>query len=52
MLSHDRGARVAHRLGVDHPASVKKLVVLDIAPTLYMYENTDMNFVSGDSVQC
>ncbi|KAL1410687.1 hypothetical protein Q8F55_004706 [Vanrija albida] len=44
VLSHDRGARVAHRLGVDHPASVRRLVVLDIAPTLYMYEHTDMAF--------
>ena len=40
LVGHDRGARVAHRLAVDHPGSVEKVVVLDIAPTLAMYEQT------------
>ncbi|MBC8023062.1 MAG: alpha/beta hydrolase [Burkholderiales bacterium] len=40
LVGHDRGGRVAHRLAVDHPARVAKLVVLDIAPTLAMYEQT------------
>jgi haloacetate dehalogenase len=40
VLAHDRGARVAHRLAADHPQSVERLVVLDIAPTLAMYEQT------------
>jgi len=40
LVGHDRGARVAHRLAADHPARVEKLVVLDIAPTLAMYEQT------------
>ncbi|MBR9884330.1 MAG: alpha/beta hydrolase [Oceanospirillales bacterium] len=44
LLAHDRGARVAHRLGVDHAASVKRMVFLDIAPTLGMYENTTEAF--------
>jgi haloacetate dehalogenase len=47
ILAHDRGARVAHRLAIDHPDRVDKLVLLDIAPTLYMYEHTDMRFVSS-----
>ena len=38
VLAHDRGARVAHRLALDHPKAVKRLVLLDIAPTLAMYE--------------
>jgi hypothetical protein len=46
ILAHDRGARVAHRLALDHPGSVEKVVLLDIAPTLWMYEQTDMAFVS------
>lgn len=46
VLAHDRGARVAHRLALDHPGRVKRMCLLDIAPTLYMYENTDMAFVS------
>jgi haloacetate dehalogenase len=37
VLAHDRGARVAHRLALDHSASVRRLVLLDIAPTLDMY---------------
>jgi len=37
LCGHDRGGRVAHRLAVDHPQRVKKLCVIDIAPTLDMY---------------
>jgi haloacetate dehalogenase len=40
VVGHDRGGRVAHRLAADHPASVERLAVLDIAPTLAMYEQT------------
>ncbi|MDM0013807.1 alpha/beta hydrolase [Variovorax sp. J22P168] len=40
VLAHDRGARVAHRLAVDHPQAVERLLLLDIAPTLAMYQNT------------
>jgi len=47
ILAHDRGARVAHRLALDHPENVEKVVLLDIAPTLWMYEHTDMAFVSS-----
>lgn len=44
VLAHDRGARVAHRLAADHPQAVQRLVVLDIAPTLAMYEQTNEAF--------
>ena len=44
LAGHDRGGRVSHRLAVDHPERVRKLMVLDIAPTLAMYEQTDMAF--------
>ena len=40
VMAHDRGARVAHRLAMDHPAAVRRLVLLDVAPTLAMYEQT------------
>jgi haloacetate dehalogenase len=40
LVGHDRGGRVSHRLAMDHPASVERLAVLDIAPTLAMYEQT------------
>lgn len=47
VAAHDRGARVAHRLALDHPARVEKLAVLDIVPTLEHFERTDMAFAMG-----
>ena len=44
LVGHDRGGRVAHRLCVDHAERVAKVAVLDIAPTLAMYEQTDEAF--------
>ena len=44
LCGHDRGGRVAHRLALDHPTRVRKLCVIDIAPTLDMYNATDMAF--------
>ena len=44
VLAHDRGARVAHRLAADHPQAVRRMVLLDIAPTLAMYQNTTEAF--------
>ena len=44
VLAHDRGARVTHRMLVDHADSVERATLLDIAPTLAMYEQTDMEF--------
>ena len=44
VLAHDRGARVAHRLAMDHPQAVERLMLLDIAPTLAMYEQTSDAF--------
>src|SRR5437763_13436765 len=33
VIGHDRGARVAHRWGLDHPEQLDGLVLLDILPT-------------------
>lgn len=44
VLAHDRGARVAHRLALDHPQAVERLMLLDIAPTLAMYRGTTEAF--------
>ena len=44
VMAHDRGARVAHRLAADHPEAVQRMVLLDIAPTLAMYEQTTEAF--------
>ena len=42
--AHDRGARVAHRLGLDAPEKVRAMTLLDIAPTREMYANTSDAF--------
>ena len=44
VCGHDRGGRVAHRMALDHPQAVDRLMLLDISPTLTMYERTDMHF--------
>ncbi|MFZ5565408.1 MAG: alpha/beta fold hydrolase [Pseudomonadota bacterium] len=44
LAGHDRGGRVAARLALDHAEKVKKLCVIDIAPTLDMYNATNMDF--------
>jgi haloacetate dehalogenase len=47
VVGHDRGARVTHRLLLDHGGRVDKAAVLDIAPTLDMYERTDRAFAEA-----
>ena len=47
LVGHDRGGRVAHRLARDHGKRVKSLTVLDISPTLKMYESTTMQFAKA-----
>ena len=47
VVAHDRGARVAHRLALDHSERVEKLVLLDIAPTDQMYGATDKQFATA-----
>jgi haloacetate dehalogenase len=45
LVGHDRGGRVGHRLARDHgPKVVRTFTAIDIAPTLAMYEATDMAF--------
>lgn len=44
VCGHDRGGRVAHRLALDAPQAVARLMLLDISPTLTMYERTTMAF--------
>ncbi|OHC65856.1 MAG: alpha/beta hydrolase [Rhodocyclales bacterium RIFCSPLOWO2_02_FULL_63_24] len=40
LAGHDRGARVAHRLCLDHPARIVKVCIMDIAPTLSTFAMT------------
>ena len=42
LVGHDRGGRVAHRLARDHGRRVRSLAVLDISPTLKVFQSTDM----------
>jgi haloacetate dehalogenase len=47
LVGHDRGGRVAHRLAKDHGARVQTVTVLDISPTLKMFESTDIRFATA-----
>ena len=46
LCGHDRGGRVAHRLALDHPAAVERLMLIDISPTNTMYAATDQRFAT------
>jgi haloacetate dehalogenase len=41
LVGHDRGARVGHRLVLDHPGAVSRLAVLDIVPTRHVLHNVN-----------
>lgn len=47
VVAHDRGARVAHRLALDHPQAVQRLALLDIVPTIEHFERANMAFGLG-----
>jgi haloacetate dehalogenase len=38
VVGHDRGARVAYRLALDHPDRVERLAVLNVVPTIDQFE--------------
>jgi pimeloyl-ACP methyl ester carboxylesterase len=44
VAGHDRGARVAYRMALDHPARVERLAVLDIIPTGEALSRADVRF--------
>lgn len=39
LIGHDRGARTAHRLALDHPQAVLSLGLMDIIPTTELFLN-------------
>jgi haloacetate dehalogenase len=47
LAGHDRGARVAHRMALDHPGAARKAAVLDILPTLSLYTEADAQFATA-----
>jgi len=44
VAGHDRGARVAYRLALDHPARVERLALLDVIPTGEAFSRADIRF--------
>ncbi len=40
VVGHDRGARVSHRLALDHADAVERLSLLDIVPTHTLFRDT------------
>lgn len=46
-IGHDRGARVLHRMCLDHPNQIERVILLDILPTSYLYENTNTDFATS-----
>ena len=46
VVGHDRGARVAHRMALDHPARVARLAVLDVVPTYKAFHSVDKDFAT------
>jgi haloacetate dehalogenase len=46
VVGHDRGARVAHRMALDHPEAVARIALLNIVPTSTMYARTDKEFAT------
>lgn len=47
VAGHDRGARVTHRLALDHPGRILKACVMDIVPTRHMFRTTNQAFATG-----
>jgi haloacetate dehalogenase len=41
VVGHDRGARVAHRMALDHAEKITRLALLDIAPTSWAFAHVD-----------
>jgi haloacetate dehalogenase len=47
VVGHDRGARVAHRLALDHAAAVIRLAVLDIVPTHTVFRDAGKDLAAA-----
>ena len=47
VVGHDRGARVAHRMAIDHQSHVEKLVVLDVVPMYWIYTHVTIAIIQA-----
>lgn len=45
-VGHDRGGRAAHRMALDYPDVLTRLVILDIVPTYKLYQNITQEFAT------
>src|SRR5262245_24424651 len=44
VAGHDRGARVAFRMALDHPGTVERMAALDIVPTHHVLSNPPLGW--------
>ncbi|HJP66644.1 MAG TPA: alpha/beta fold hydrolase [Actinomycetota bacterium] len=47
VVGHDRGARCAYRMALDHPSVITRLAVLDVVPTADVFRLADQEFATG-----
>ena len=47
VFGHDRGARVTHRMALDHADKIERAAVLDIIPTHYLFSRVDKAFAES-----
>lgn len=47
VAGHDRGARVAFRMAQDYPNKVTKLILIDMLPTLFIFNNINRAIAEG-----
>jgi haloacetate dehalogenase len=47
LVGHDRGARLTHRLCLDHPERVTKVSILDMLPNYHVWTNANMKWGLG-----
>jgi haloacetate dehalogenase len=47
VVGHDRGARVVHRMALDHAEKITKLALLDIVPTSWAFANVDKEMATA-----
>ena len=47
LIGHDRDARISHRIALDYPDKVIKIILLDIIPTIEHFERINKEFALG-----
>ncbi len=47
VVGHDRGGRVAHRMALDHAERLTRLAIIDIVPTLKVYETVNKQLATA-----